>query len=56
VVFDVSQALLTAHPLADSLMQRDISNINSYFRRLGVKVRNEEELEQWVKDGTEDLS
>jgi RIO kinase 1 len=38
VLFDVSQAVLLGHPLADSLLRRDLTNINKYFSRLGVKV------------------
>ena len=38
VLFDVSQAVPLPHPLADSLLQRDLKNLNRYFRRLGVEV------------------
>jgi RIO kinase 1 len=38
VLFDVSQAVPLVHPLADSLLRRDLTNINKYFGRLGVKV------------------
>jgi RIO kinase 1 len=56
VIFDVSQAMLTSHPLSDTLIQRDITNINSYFRRLGVETQDQEELEQWIKGEPEVLS
>ena len=56
VIFDVSQALLKEHPLAESLLQRDISNINAYFSRLGVEVIEAERAESWVKGESEDLS
>jgi RIO kinase 1 len=56
VIFDVSQALLTSHPLTESLVQRDIANVNSYFSRLGVDVFNEENLELWITGESEDLS
>jgi RIO kinase 1 len=55
VIFDVSQAILKNHPLSDYLIQRDIANINKYFRKLGVDVREEHDLELWIKGGTEDL-
>jgi RIO kinase 1 len=55
VIFDISQALLTSHPLSDTLIQRDISNVNSYFSKLGVEVFDDEELEQWVKGESEEL-
>jgi len=38
VMFDMSQAVLLVHPLADSLLRRDLTNINRYFSGLGVKV------------------
>ena len=56
VIFDVSQALLLEHPLAAPLLKRDISNINTYFNRLGVDVVDSEEVETWVKGESEDLS
>ncbi|MBQ03991.1 serine/threonine protein kinase [Candidatus Bathyarchaeota archaeon] len=56
IIFDVSQALLIEHALAEPLLKRDISNINTYFNRLGVDVINSEEVERWVKGESEDLS
>jgi len=56
VIFDVSQAMLTGHPIADMLVQRDITNINAYFRRLGVEIYELEEVESWVKGESESLS
>jgi RIO kinase 1 len=38
VIFDVSQAVLLVHPMADFLLRRDLTNINKYFSRLGVEV------------------
>jgi RIO kinase 1 len=55
VIFDISQALLTNHPLSEHLIGRDVSNINSYFRRLGVDVFDDENVEVWVKGESEDL-
>jgi RIO kinase 1 len=55
VVFDVSQSMLTIHPMAISLVERDIGNINYCFRRLGVETRDPEELREWITGGTEDL-
>ena len=37
-MFDVSQAVPLSHPLADSLLLRDLENMNRYFSRLGVEV------------------
>lgn len=55
VIFDISQAVLLAHPLSDQLLRRDIVNINSYFSELGVDVLDVEEVERWVRGGAEDL-
>lgn len=38
VLFDLSQAVPLSHPLADSLLQRDLKNLNRYFSALGVEV------------------
>lgn len=43
VLFDVSQAVPLSHPLADSLLKRDLKNINRYFSRLDVKVLSTDE-------------
>jgi RIO kinase 1 len=55
VIFDVSQAMLTIHPMANILIERDIQNINQYFSRLSVETRDPEELKEWITGGTEDL-
>ena len=38
VVFDMSQSVPTSHPLAKFLLERDLTNVNRFFSRLGVKV------------------
>jgi RIO kinase 1 len=38
VMFDMSQSVPTSHPLAASLLRRDLENVNRFFCRLGVKV------------------
>jgi RIO kinase 1 len=55
VIFDVSQALLIDHPLSESLIDRDIVNVNNYFRRLGVDAIDPDEVELWVKGESEKL-
>jgi RIO kinase 1 len=55
VIFDLSQAMLTIHPMAEMLVKRDIQNINNYFGRLGVETRDHEELEEWITGGTQDI-
>jgi len=56
VIFDVSQAMLVSHPIAESLLTRDIANVNYYFKRLGVDIIDEEILEMWIKGESESLS
>jgi len=37
-LFDMSQSVPSSHPLAQSLLERDLTNVNRFFSRLGVKV------------------
>jgi len=49
VIFDMSQAVPTSHPMAGFLLRRDLANVNRFFSRLGVKVLPvEEALKQVV--------
>jgi RIO kinase 1 len=43
VVFDVSQAVPTSHPMAEFFLRRDLINLNRFFSRLGVKVLSVDE-------------
>jgi RIO kinase 1 len=43
VIFDMAQAVLLVHPNADFLLRRDLTNLNKYFNRLGVKVPSVDE-------------
>jgi RIO kinase 1 len=43
VIFDMSQAVPTSHPMAGFLLRRDLANLNRFFSRLGVKVASVEE-------------
>ncbi len=38
LLFDMSQSVPSSHPLAKSLLERDLTNVNRFFSRLGVKV------------------
>lgn len=38
VIFDMSQAVPTSHPMAGFLLRRDLGNLNRFFSRLGVNV------------------
>ncbi|MBO3801394.1 MAG: serine protein kinase RIO [Thermoproteota archaeon] len=44
VIIDVSQAVDVSHPLAIEFLQRDIKNINRFFRQFGVSVYEEDKL------------
>ncbi len=48
VIFDMSQAVSTEHPMANFLLDRDLQNLNRFFSRLGVKVDPVEELHNMV--------
>lgn len=48
VIFDMSQAVLVDHPLAEELLRRDIFNINRFFRKIGVEVYGEEDVYKWI--------
>jgi len=43
ILFDMSQAVPLAHPMADFLLHRDLTNLNKYFSKLGIKVPSVEE-------------
>lgn len=43
VVIDVAQAVLSTHPMARELLQRDAKNIAAYFRKQGLKRITPEE-------------
>jgi RIO kinase 1 len=38
VLFDMSQSVPSSHPLAKSLLERDLTNVSRFFSRLGVEV------------------
>jgi RIO kinase 1 len=42
IIFDVSQAVATEHPMAERLLMRDILNLNHYFRQIGVETEPED--------------
>jgi RIO kinase 1 len=43
VIFDVAQAVPTSHSMAEFFLRRDLTNVNRFFSRLGVKVLSVEE-------------
>jgi RIO kinase 1 len=48
VIFDVSQAVPTSHPMAEFFLRRDLANVNKFFSRLGVKVLSVDEAYKQV--------
>lgn len=53
VLFDVSQAVPLSHPMADFLLQRDLKNLNAFFKKLGVNVFPLEECYRMVTENGE---
>jgi RIO kinase 1 len=44
VIFDVAQAVPVSHPMAEFFLRRDLTNVNRFFSRLGVKVFSVDEV------------
>lgn len=51
VLFDISQAVLLGHPMADQFLRRDLENLHRYFKKLNVDVLSIEEMYRRVKSG-----
>lgn len=43
-IIDFSQAVPLRHQLAKEFLKRDLKNVNSYFKKLGVKVKDIEKM------------
>jgi RIO kinase 1 len=54
VIFDVSQAVDTEHPIANRLLMRDILNLNRYFHQIGVETEDESDIYDQVVKTTVD--
>jgi len=54
VLFDVSQAVPLSHPMADFLLRRDLTNLNKFFGRLGVRIPSVEECYRQVTGFSDD--
>ena len=48
VIFDMSQAVPTSHPMAEFFLRRDLVNVNRFFSRLGVTVLSVDEAYRQV--------
>lgn len=51
VLFDFAQAVSKFHPMAEEFLRRDLHNLNSYFRKLGVKTKELEKVLKQVVEG-----
>ena len=48
VLFDVSQTVTNDHPKAKEFLHRDLTNVNRFFAKQGVKIRAIDTLSEWV--------
>lgn len=44
VLFDMAQAVLLSHPMATTLLRRDLQNLHRYFKKQGVEVLSTDEM------------
>jgi len=51
VIFDVAQAVLIEHPMADNFLRRDLENLYKYFKRLNSNILPVEEIYKRVTVG-----
>lgn len=51
VLFDVSQAVLLEHPMANQFLRRDLENLHRYFKKLDVDILSVEEMYKRVTSG-----
>jgi len=51
VIIDISQAVLTSHPLANEFLARDLKNVLRYFKGIGLNVPSLEEVFREVVEG-----
>lgn len=49
VLIDLSTGVLLDHPGADELLERDVRNIITYFKKLGIKDKTEKEAIEYIK-------
>ncbi len=50
VLIDFSQGVLLDHPMAEELLERDVSNICRYFEKFGVECKKDEILRNIKRD------
>ena len=50
IMFDMSQSVPTSHPLAEMLLNRDITNVNRFFSRQGIETVPNEKIYKQVTE------
>lgn len=51
ILFDMAQAVLLSHPSATFFLRRDLKNLHTYFKKLGVRVLSTDEMYRRVTVG-----
>jgi RIO kinase 1 len=51
VIFDVAQAVLIEHPMADTFLRRDLENLHRYFKKLNLDILPVEGMYKRVTGG-----
>jgi RIO kinase 1 len=51
IIFDMAQAVLVDHPNAEEFLMRDLTNMNRFFKRRGIKIKETKKLYKWVIKG-----
>ncbi len=51
VIFDVAQAVLIEHPMADRFLRRDLENLHKYFKKLELDVLSVDDMYERVTGG-----
>ena len=49
IIFDMAQSVLTSHPLAETLLERDIKNIITFFQKRKIKVDKVETILEEIR-------
>ncbi len=49
VIIDISQGVVVDHPIAEELLNRDISNLSKDFKKIGIQI-SEDELKSKIMD------
>jgi RIO kinase 1 len=50
VVFDLAQSVAIQHPRANEFLERDITNINRFFNKLDIEIKQHQDILSWIID------